>query len=240
MATPLFHVKICGITTAADARLAAEAGADAVGFNFVPGSPRQLDRDTASEAVAALPPDVLPVGVFAGMDADEILTIARHVGLRAIQLHGRLEKGPAADPPERCGQLRDLPVIRAVRLAEPGPSDGDRLAAARRWLAAAAAAGRSPAMVLVDAGAPPAAPAGLLGGTGRLVDWGALAAQAPLGLPLALAGGLNPENVAAAIRAAGVAAVDTASGVEEAPGRKNPALMKAFADAARAALGPSS
>ncbi len=95
-------------------------------------------------------------------------------------------------------------------------------------------------MVLVDAGAPPATPAGLLGGTGRLVDWGALAAQAPMGLPLALAGGLNPENVAAAIRAAGVEAVDTASGVEEAPGRKNPALMKAFTDAARAALGPSS
>lgn len=273
MDEPLFHVKICGVTTPADARLAAEAGADAIGFNFVSGSPRRVDPDTAREAIAGLPAGVLPIGVFAGTAAAEILEIARHAGLRAVQLHGHLEEGPAFDPPDRCRELPGLDVIRAVRLAAPatrppaqppreqlpagpGPRDaahqpaaaaadssrrrdppaGDPLEGARRWLTEAVAAGRGPAMVIVDAGAAAGTPAGLLGGTGRLVDWGVLAAQAPLGPPVALAGGLTPENVARAIRAARVRAVDTASGVEESPGRKNPARMRAFVAAARAAL----
>jgi phosphoribosylanthranilate isomerase len=77
---------------------------------------------------------------------------------------------------------------------------------------------------------------GQLGGTGAVVDWAALAAARPLGVPLALAGGLTPENVAAAIRETGVGAVDVASGVESAPGRKDPAKVAAFIDAARRAL----
>jgi phosphoribosylanthranilate isomerase len=156
----------------------------------------------------------------------------RSGGLAAIQLHGQLEEDARGfDPPDRCRQLAGLPVIRAVRMG----SDG--LATARRWLAAAAAAGRSPDMLIVDAGAAPGTPPGRLGGTGHLVDWEALAREPPLGVPAALAGGLSPANVAAAIRATGAAAVDTASGVEAAPGRKDPALMRAFAAAARAALG---
>lgn len=244
----LFHVKICGVTTAVDARLAAAAGADAVGFNFVAGSPRRINAAAAREAIATLPAEVLPVGVFAGMAADEILAIGREVGLRAIQLHGHLEDGPAGDPPERCRALADLPVIRAFRLAESGPQppppprastagDSDRLHEARRWLETAAIAGRGPEMVIIDAGAPAEAAAGQLGGTGRVVNWDVLAAQAPLGLPLALAGGLSPANVARAIRATGVQAVDTASGVETAPGRKDPALVGAFVAVARRALG---
>lgn len=229
---PLFHVKICGVTSAADARLAAAAGADAVGFNFVAGSPRAIAAEAAREAVAALPPGVLAVGVFAGMPAAEMLAIAKTAGLGAIQLHGHLDSAAAAgDPPDRCRELAGLAVIRAVRM-----EDGS-LAAARRWLAEAEAAGRLPDMLIVDAGVPAGTAAGRLGGTGHTVDWEALAREEPLGLPVALAGGLTPANVAAAVRLAGAEAVDTASGVETAPGRKDAALMRAFVAAARSALG---
>lgn len=228
----LFHVKVCGVTSAADARLAAAAGADAVGFNFVPGSPRAVSPAAARAAAAELPAGVLAVGVFAGMPADEMLAIARAAGLGAIQLHGHLdETAAAADPPGRCHELAGLPVIRAVRM-KAGSLD-----TARRWLAAAAVAGRSPEMLIVDAGVPAGTAAGRLGGTGHVVDWQALADAEPLGLPFALAGGLTPANVAAAVRSARCKAVDTASGVEASPGRKDPGLMKAFVAAARDALG---
>lgn len=228
----LFHVKVCGVTSAADACLAAEAGADAVGFNFVPGSPREVSATAAREAIAALPRGVLAVGVFAGMPVAEMRAIAAECGLGAVQLHGHLEENAAAyDPPLRCHELAGLPVIRAVRMT------GDSLTLARRWLAAAVAAGRMPEMVIVDAGAPAGTSAGLLGGTGQVVDWEAFAREQPLGPAVALAGGLTPANVAAAVRAAGCQAVDTASGVEAAPRRKDPALVRAFVAAAREALG---
>jgi phosphoribosylanthranilate isomerase len=229
----LFHVKICGVTTPADARLAAAAGADAVGFNFVAGSPRQIDAATAREAVAILPAGVLSVGVFAGTPAAEILELRRWTGLAAVQLHGHLEGETDVDPPSRCRELAGIPLIRAVRL---GP---DGLASARAWLAAAATGGHGPDMVIVDAGVTPATAAGRLGGTGHLVDWKAFAREPPLAVPAALAGGLTPANVAEAVREAGVRAVDTASGVESAPGRKDADLMRAFVAAARGALGPS-
>lgn len=232
MAQPLFHVKVCGVTSPDDARLAAAAGADAVGFNFVPGSPRRIDPQAARAAVAVLPAGVLAVGVFAGSAAEEIRAVVRQVGLTAIQLHGHLDAATSAcDPPERCHELADLPVIRAVRLGIDG------LAAARDWLEAAAAAGRSPAMLLVDAAVSGATTAGRLGGTGHVVDWDAFNREPPLGLPVALAGGLTADNVAAAIRATGIRAVDTASGVESAPGLKDPDRMRAFVAAARQALG---
>jgi phosphoribosylanthranilate isomerase len=228
---PLFHVKICGVTSAADARLAAAAGADAVGFNFVPGSPRAVAAEAAREAVAALPPGVLAVGVFAGMPPAEMRAIATMVGLGAIQLHGHLDPAAgAADPPGRCRELVGLAVIRAVRM------EAGSLAAARRWLAEAEAAGRLPDMLIVDAGVPAGTAAGRLGGTGHPVDWEALAREGPLGRPVALAGGLTPANVATAVRLARAEAVDTASGVETAPGRKDAALMRAFVAAARDAF----
>ena len=229
---PLFHVKLCGVTSAADARLAAAAGADAVGFNFVPGSPRRIDPTLAREAVAVLPAGVLAVGVFAGASPAEMLATAAAAGLHAIQLHGHLDGGDSAhDPPARCRELTGLPVIRALRMGDDG------LATARRWLEAAAAAGRRPDMLVVDAGVPQGEAAGRLGGTGQRVDWEAFAREEPLGLPVALAGGLSPENVAAAIRATGVVAVDTASGVETSPGHKDAERMRAFVAAARTALG---
>lgn len=252
----LFTVKICGLTTPDDAALAAAAGADAIGLNFVAGSPRVLGEARAQTIAAAVPPSVLKVGVFAGTTAAEIRRIAAAVGLDAVQLHGHLAgDGPGVDLPGLCAELAGLTVIRAVRL-EPGrqagrlphmgrpsrspeakpPDPHDPLAAARSWLAAAAALGHPPALVIVDAPVTRGTAPGQLGGTGATVDWAALAQAEPLGLPTALAGGLTPDNVAAAIRASMAAAVDTASGVESAPGCKDPEKLRAFVAAARGAL----
>lgn len=233
MSPPLFRIKICGVTTPADAAFVGTAGADAVGFNFVPGSPRVIDPDVARAARACLPAGVLAVGVFAGMPPDQMLTIARRVGLDAIQLHGHLEgESPATDPPARCRDIAQagLKLIRAIRLGHDG------LAAARRWISAANAHGMGPAMIIVDAGVPRDATAGTLGGTGHRVDWEALAREPALALPTALAGGLTPKNVAAAIQKTGAVGVDTASGVESALGRKDPERVRAFIAAAQAAL----
>lgn len=229
----LFRIKICGVTTPADACMIAAAGADAIGLNFVSGSPRALDVEQARAVAAPVPPGVLKVGVFAGTVAAEIRRIVAAVGLEAVQLHGHPGgDGPAVDPPARCAELAGLTVIRAVRM-EAG---SDPLAAARRWLAEAAALGSAPAAVIIDAAVPRETPAGHLGGTGAKVDWTTLATCRPLGPPTALAGGLTPDNVALAIRVSGAAAVDTASGVESQPGRKDPIKVRAFVVAARAEL----
>lgn len=237
----LFRVKVCGITSPDDARMVADAGADAIGLNFVPGSPRCIDAARGGEIAAALPRSVLLVGVFAGMPAAGVAEMADAVGLDAIQFHGHL--APACcgappwpwDPPAACAAVAPRPVIRATRLRAEGPACA-ALDEARGWTRAAAAAGRAPAMLLVDAGAAPGASAGALGGTGRVVDWQRLVDAGPISLPLALAGGLTPGNVAAAIRATGAAAVDTASGVESSPGRKDRAMVEAFVRGALEAL----
>ena len=236
----VFHVKICGVTTAADAEMVAAAGADAIGLNFVQGSPRQLDLAHGRDVAAAIPAGVLRVGVFAGSPVDDMLQIARALCLDAIQLHGHLDGGrEPIDPPERCGQLSGLPVIRAVRLETSRPGT-DALAAARQWIAAAVAAGAAPAMVIVDAAVSLATEfgteSGRLGGTGERVDWTALARAGSLPVPMAVAGGLTPDNVAEAVRVTGLSAVDTASGVEAAPGRKDPQKVRAFIAAVRRGL----
>jgi phosphoribosylanthranilate isomerase len=232
----MFRVKICGVTTAVDALTAADAGADAVGLNFVPGSPRCLDVTQARAVAAVLPAGVLKVGVFAGMPAGDILRIAREVPLDAIQLHGHLDgDDDASDPPDRCRELLSMPLIRAVRL-DAGPAGDDRLAGARTWIEAARALGHGPAMVIVDASVMPATEPGRLGGRGETVDWQAVAAARPLDLPMAIAGGLTPANVAEAIARSGLRAVDTASGVEASPGQKDPEKVRAFVSAALAAL----
>ncbi len=227
---PVFHVKICGVTSADDARMVAAAGADAIGLNFVTGSPRCLTIAAAREVAAVIPDDVLVVGVFAGMPADDVKRVVAEVGLDAVQLHGHLSGAGVIDLPEVCGDLAPLIVIRAVRL---GP---DGLGAARSWMAEAAALGHAPAMAVVDAAVTAATAAGQLGGTGATVDWSRLAAAGDLGIPMAVAGGLTPGNVAEAVAASGAAAVDTASGVESAPGRKDPAKVWEFCRAAREAL----
>jgi phosphoribosylanthranilate isomerase len=226
----MFHVKICGVTNAADARMAAAAGADAIGLNFVPGSPRYLVADVAREIVAAIPEDVLVVGVFAGADAGDIRRIVEQVGLDAVQLHGHLAGAGSVDTPETCAALAPTPVIRAVRVGADG------FAAARGWIASARGLGHPPVMAVVDAAVTSSTAAGQLGGTGETVDWSRFLEAGDLGIPVALAGGLTPANVAEAIRATAATAVDTASGVESAPGRKDPEKMRSFCAAARRAL----
>jgi len=246
----MFRVKICGVMTPTDARLVADAGADAIGLNFVVGSPRRLEFTVARAVADAVPKGVLRVGVFAGVAAEEIRRVARLVGLDAIQLHGHLEPqtngGDAAayDPPELCAELASLlpgmPLIRAVRLQPDGPespaesphASGNGLAAARRWIEAARASGKAPDIAVVDAGLARGTPSGQLGGTGLTVDWEALTRAGSLGIPMALAGGLTPNNVANAMRLTGIGSVDTASGVESALGRKDPEKVLAFVAAA--------
>jgi phosphoribosylanthranilate isomerase len=226
----VFHVKICGVTSADDARMVAAAGADAIGLNFVPGSPRCLSSAAAREVAAAIPDDVLVVGVFAGMPAADMKRMVAEVGLDAVQLHGHLSGDGVVDPPAVCGDLAPLIVIRAVRLGADG------LGAARSWMAEAAALGHAPAMAVVDAAVTAATAAGQLGGTGATIDWSRLAAAGDLGIPMAVAGGLTPSNVAEAAAASRAVAVDTASGVESAPGRKDQAKVWEFCRAAREAL----
>jgi len=236
----VFRVKICGITAPADAcfvveaarRHAAAPGTIAIGINFVSGSPRAVGIDAARAIRDATPDDIACVGVFAGADPAVMRETAAAVGLDAIQLHGPLssEEPFTADPPQRCGELSPLPVIRAARL------EADGLNAARAWLAGAVAAAAAPAMMLVDAAVARGTPAGRLGGSGDTVDWQALAREKPLGVATALAGGLTAENLERALRESrgqfSIEAVDTASGVERRPGLKDPAKIAAFIAAA--------
>jgi hypothetical protein len=124
----MFRVKICGVTTPDDARMVAAAGADAVGLNFVPGSPRCLTVESARLVAAALPAGILRIGVCAGMDPSAVRGIAESVGLDAIQFHGHLAPpaagvpNPCWDPPGVCRDVAPIPVIRACRLRSDGPA----------------------------------------------------------------------------------------------------------------------
>jgi tryptophan synthase beta chain len=205
------RVKICGITCEDDALAAADLGAAAVGFVFWPGSPRFVDPDRARAIAAALPPFVSRVGVFVDAPADEIRRVTSLVGLTAIQLHG--SEGPAD-----CAGL-GVPVIKALAATDRTFGDLDR------W--------PREVTVLVDGVDQPGR-----GGTGRPVDWAA-AARIASRRRVVLAGGLDADNVAAAIAAVRPFAVDVSSGVESSPGRKDHARMRAFMAAATGAS-PSS
>ncbi|HEY2894982.1 MAG TPA: phosphoribosylanthranilate isomerase, partial [Pirellulales bacterium] len=215
----MFRVKICGITSPEDARLAADAGADAIGINFYEASPRACSPAAARAIAAALPAGVCKVGVFVNATAEAIRAVAQEVGLDLVQLHGD-------EPPEFLAQLKPLPIMRAVRITDDLAPVETYLVECHRLLAV-------PRMLLVDRLHESA-----FGGTGQKADWTAVAAQrAKLqGMPLVLAGGLKPDNVADAIRAVRPWGVDTASGVEQSPGRKSPELVRAFIREAKAAL----
>lgn len=196
----IVRVKICGITRLEDARLCIDLGADALGFNFVEGSPRRLDPDTAGAISALLPPYPVRVGVFADQPGEAIEAVARKAGMHCLQLHGD-------ESPEACARM-PLPWYKAHVV-----SPGFRPEEVTRYRSAA---------FLLDGYAP-----GLKGGTGRAFDWGVARRAASFGR-LILAGGLTVESVARAIAAARPFAVDVSSGVESAPGVKDPALLAAF------------
>jgi len=216
----VFRVKICGVTRGEDAIACAAAGADAIGLNFFAGSPRYVSGDAARQVADAVPWGVAKVGVFVNTPADQICATFDDLGLDWIQLHGD-------EPPEFLRDLVGRPVIRALRCGPQG------LAPIAEYVARSQALGCAPQTLLLDAHA-----AGSYGGTGQMIDWSILKTEAWLrGIPLVLAGGLKPENVAQAIQLAQPRAVDTASGVESSPGIKDAERVKAFVAAAREAFG---
>jgi len=202
------RIKICGITSLADARAAVEAGADALGFMFYNASKRHVTPAAVAKITAELPPFVLRVGVFVDPAAEEVDTIARTCRLTALQFHG-------SESPDFCGRFA-LPVIKAFRVANKSSLDQLPRYHTSAWLLDSAVAGR-------------------LGGTGEKFDWPLARDAAKFGRPIILAGGLTPENVGDAIRLAHPHGVDVSSGVEGAPGKKDAAKIGAFVGAARAA-----
>jgi phosphoribosylanthranilate isomerase len=207
------RVKICGVTTPEDARAVAMLGADAVGLNFYPQSPRHVNMDRVAAVLDALPPFVEAVGICVhSPSAETILEYAWFPRLHVLQWHGQ-PREPASLP---------RPLIAAFSVS--GPTSLDEIAG---YVAHCRQAGRLPAAVLVDAHVP-----GQHGGTGQTAPWDLLADFDP-GVPLILAGGLTPDNVAEAIRRVRPYAVDVASGVESSPGRKDLDKVRRFIDNAR-------
>lgn len=209
------RVKVCGLTTPADAIACIEAGVDWVGLNFHPRSPRFVDRERAVAIRRALEDRAGVVGLFVDRPADDVVAIAEAIGLDFVQLHGD-------EPPEYLSRLAGLRVVRAFRLKDAGSADS-----IRAYLGRAEDLGCPPHAILVDAFVP-----GLSGGTGVAIDDGLLG-LIPRHPRLILAGGLTPENVANRAALARPWMVDVASGVESAPGRKCPERIGAFVAAVR-------
>lgn len=201
-------IKVCGLTTPADAAACAGFGLWGIGVVFAEESPRRVDVATAAAVVAAVPGSLARVGVFVGASAREMADTAQRVGLTHIQIHGDAD---AAEVREVSG----LPVIQGIAVDGPAALAGARASAAD--------------LVLLDASV-----AGRHGGTGTSFDWSLLEGDA-LGRPFALAGGLRPDNVAEALGRVSPVLVDVSSGVESSPGRKDPARVAAFAEAVAAA-----
>lgn len=213
----MIRVKICGVTTPADAAFAADCGADAVGLNFYPKSPRFLTRDQTEAILRELPPFTTAVGVFVDVPLNRILDIsivADEFHLRTIQTHF------SSRPPVTFLKLAHVPAFRV--------KDAESLDFVRQFVATSAESGRAPAAVLLDSYVE-----GEFGGTGRRAPWDLLAGFDP-GVPVILAGGLTPDNVADAIRIVRPWGVDVASGVESSPGQKDPGKVRAFIQAAKA------
>jgi phosphoribosylanthranilate isomerase len=203
---PSLKVKICGITRLEDALAAARHGADALGFNFWPGSKRFIAPADAAAIVRKLPPAVEAFGVFVNASREEILAAVAASGVGTAQLHGD-------EPPALCASL-PLPVVKAIRV--DGPS------------ALAALAAYEVSAFLLDAAGPG------FGGSGRTLDW-ELAAEAARAARVFLAGGLTPENVGEAVSRVRPYGVDVASGVELMPGVKDEEKVRRFVQAAKEA-----
>jgi phosphoribosylanthranilate isomerase len=196
------RVKVCGLRRLEDAALAVELGASAVGFVFWPSSPRFVEPDRAREIVRSLPPFVAAVGVFVDQGAGYVSDVARGLRLTAVQLHGQ----------ERVEDYQGLEshVIKAVAVGE-GTAAED------------AVSGLPPGVgVLLDAHDPIKR-----GGTGRTIDW-TRAAAISARRAIILSGGLNADNVHRAIAAVRPYAIDVSSGVESAPGEKDPEKLRLF------------
>ena len=200
------RVKICGITNIADGQSAAEAGADMIGLMFYEHSPRRVTVKEAGAISLALPPFVLRVGVFVNPTEDLVTRAIGECNLSLLQFHGD-------ETPEFCTQF-GLMSMKACRIR-----DAASLAALANYETDA---------FLLDAFSSEAR-----GGTGEKFNWDLAVEAQKFGKPIFLAGGLTPENVAAAVKQVRPFAVDVSSGVESVPGKKDPAKVKAFIQAAK-------
>jgi phosphoribosylanthranilate isomerase len=200
-------VKICGLTSVADALTAAEAGADMIGLMFYEGSPRHIPLATAVEISRALPPFVLRVGVFVNPEPAQVLEAIAACGLNLLQFHGD-------EPSEFCTQF-GLMSVKALRVQS-------------------AASLQTLENFHTDAFLLDAYSKAGLGGTGEKFNWDLAVEARKFGKPIFLAGGLTPENVADAVKKVNPFAVDVSSGVESAPGKKDAAKVRAFIAAVRA------
>jgi phosphoribosylanthranilate isomerase len=197
-------VKICGITNEDDALLSVAMGADAVGFNFVQGSTRQIAAQVAYDITRRLPPEILTVGIFRNEHPSRVVEVAHKAGVKAVQLHGR---ETAADTQQVATSFRW--VIKVFSAGDPN-------------LPRAGQYGTD--LIMIDGPEP---------GSGKVFDW-SLAGDAPDSMKLILAGGLTPENVGAAIAEVQPWGVDVATGVEKSPGKKDALAVKRFIENARA------
>jgi len=195
------RVKICGITRVEDGLAACAAGADAIGLNFYPPSPRCVDIEQAISIRRALPPFVTVVGLFVNAAEETVAQTAEHVRLDLLQFHG--------DESEAQCEALQLPYMKAIHVDR----EVDLHAASRRYASANA--------LLLDT-----QDKKLWGGSGRTFDWALVPAD--IGLPVVLAGGLTPANVAAAIMRLRPYAVDVSGGVEQSPGIKDAARIAKF------------
>jgi phosphoribosylanthranilate isomerase len=194
-------VKICGITRSEDALAAASAGTHAIGLIFAPRSPRRVEAPIAADIVEALPPFVTSVALFVDQPAEEVQAVIARVRPHLLQFHGD-------EAPDYCAGF-GLPYVKAVRVRE----GVDLLQYARLY--------RTAKGLLLDAFVE-----GNHGGTGAVFDWSLIPREFPL--PLVLAGGLDPGNVADAVRKVRPWAVDVSSGVEASKGIKDAAKVAAF------------
>lgn len=193
-------VKICGITSLADAKASVDAGATALGFNFYSKSPRFIAPEVAASIVSSLPASVRKVGVFVNASPQDVSAIRALAGLDVVQLHG-------TEDPSRY--LSEAPLWRAVRVEA-----GFEPSQIPEWPVEA---------ILLDG------PAGsLYGGAGVAFDW---TAARNLAIPVVVAGGLGPDNVAEAVRIARPWGVDACSRLESSPGIKDHGKIRAFMDA---------
>ncbi len=210
------RVKLCGLTALSDIDVAVAAGAAYVGFVFFPKSPRHLDVAGAAVMSAAVPAGICKVGLIVDADDAMLDLVTSAVPLDMLQLHG-------SETPDRVRAIKaryGLPVMKAV-----GVATSSDLVALDTYC-------RVADQVLVDA--KPPKDAQLPGGNGLAFDWQLIAGRR-WPVPWMLAGGLTPDNVAEAVRLTGARQVDVSSGIESAPGVKDPDLMRAFVAAAKVA-----
>ncbi len=203
------RVKICGITELEDARDAALLGANAIGLNFYPNSPRYIEPARAAKIIEGLPPFVTPVGVFVNHpDPHNLEDFALSLGLHAVQLHGN-------ETPDYCSVIQRVKVIKVFRVDSNFRVDTLRCHGSGNFL--------------LDACSPEQ-----FGGTGKTFNWELVFGANAFG-SIIIAGGLTPENVSQVVSTLHPFGVDVASGVESVPGRKDYDKMRRFIEAVQSA-----